>query len=145
MYSTTLYEQGQGKERTVRGFEPLVRGLPLPQLLPIRDRLGYQLPVLRPIGGVGQSQGARTCEGATSDRLVANWACTSGREGDFLPQVTRAEGSFSGTHRHLCAAMRSPPGEPSHCGIHPFAIRLSGFTRIQNTCKLCFNKCCLCY
>ncbi|KAI9567994.1 hypothetical protein HD554DRAFT_2328792 [Boletus coccyginus] len=48
------------KEGRVRacGFEPakaLVRGLPLPLPLSFRDRLGYQLPILSPIEGVGQT------------------------------------------------------------------------------------------
>ncbi|KAI9461423.1 hypothetical protein HD554DRAFT_1505362 [Boletus coccyginus] len=48
------------KEGQVRvcGFEPakaLVRGLPLPLPLSFRDRLGYQLQVLSPIEGVGQT------------------------------------------------------------------------------------------
>jgi len=59
------------KEGRVRacGFEPakaLVRGLPLPLPLSSRDCLGYQLPILSPIKGVGQG-------GATPDRLVAMW------------------------------------------------------------------------
>ncbi|KAI9455056.1 hypothetical protein HD554DRAFT_2036671 [Boletus coccyginus] len=48
------------KEGWVRacGFEPaktLVRGLPLPLPLSFRDRLGYQLPILSPVEGVGQT------------------------------------------------------------------------------------------
>ena len=53
---TVRVDAGEGERVRACGFEPakaLVRGLLLPQLLPFQLRLGYQLPPLRPIRGVG--------------------------------------------------------------------------------------------
>ena len=53
---TVRAEVGEGERVRACGFEPakaLIRELLLPQPLPFQLRLGYQLPPLRPIRGVG--------------------------------------------------------------------------------------------
>ncbi|KAI9460769.1 hypothetical protein HD554DRAFT_2041530 [Boletus coccyginus] len=134
------------------GFEPakaLVRGLPLPLPLSFRDRLGYQLPILSPIEGVGQTTKWPATAGA---RPWIDWLRCGQNEwgGGRLPaRPSLYTGWARGQARPAKPTGRSgaeaPFGDPQHtfslpCGPHSGTFHYEARKTVAEEVVSCATK-----
>jgi hypothetical protein len=83
-----------------QGCESSRQGAPQPRPLPVRGRLGYQLPILHPMRGVGRlAEATGACKGRDPGWIGCSSGCTSGEEGYFLLEEMKWEIRRKGKRR----------------------------------------------